>query len=986
MVASVARPGSADGAAPISLAAARPGFESAPDPAALHKLLLGMLRDFRQSADVDPFGNPISRMALELTRLVDKGELAPASLDRLVQHMTAAAFEGRAARLAAYVGDTDPAANTEKLRAVIARVAQPDPVQPPIAFAQFQAVVEALHYGIVFTAHPTFSTSRETSRALAARAAGRETPPAALSPDGVAHRPPKVTLDLEFAWAMEAIGHAQDALARLHDIVLQVAAEIYPAEWRALKPRLVSIASWVGYDHDGRADIGWTDTLRMRLRVKQAQLLRLRALCKSLHEAHPHSRAAPTLELVDSVLTLAAKQVEFQIEAANSQAGTPADRAELFARRLVEGRDHALTDTTRCVQLLTRAVEAEQDPALAREIAGLRAALAAHGLGQAHTHFRLNATQLHNAIRRQIGLDTSPADPSRRRSYINAINELLARVEPVSINTGSLIAERASAKRMFMMIAQLAKHIDAETPIRFLIAETETAFTLLVALYFARLFGVEHLVEISPLFETEDALEHGEAVIDEALRSPHYRAYIERTGRLCVQFGYSDSGRYIGQMAATYWIERLHFKIGAVLARHGLSGIQVVLFDTHGESVGRGGHPVSLTDRLHYIAPPASRAAFAKAGLAVKQESSFQGGDGYLNFLAPEIAFASLSRIVEAMLSPDKAGAEDPIYAQGDFAAEFFAVVRQEFSHLVDDPNYAALLGAFGTNMLDRTGSRPVQRQHEWVATQEYAHPSQLRAIPNNAVLQQLGLLANTVSGLGRATAKDPEQFRAMLRDSPRFRRAMAMVVFALSLSDLDVLRAYVDTLDPGVWLNRSGRTRIPARRDELRVIVRHLERNDIHARLVKVYRRLQADYLLLRDQLAGAEAGELLAQAIPTERREDLALLHALRIALIHRIYLLASHIPDFTPQRGFTRDDLLQCLIHLDVDEVVSLLQEIFPLRDASETEGHDFAEPASYRGGAGQTYEVEHERIFNPIAANFTLLRRIGAAITYHIGAVG
>ncbi len=80
------------------------------------------------------------------------------------------------------------------------------------------------------------------------------------------------------------------------------------------------------------------------------------------------------------------------------------------------------------------------------------------------------------------------------------------------------------------------------------------------------------------------------------------------------------------------------------------------------------------------------------------------------------------------------------------------------------------------------------------------------------------------------------------------------------------------------------------------------------------------------------------------------------------------------------------MQRILHLDVDEVAALLKEVFPLRDASETEGHDFAEPASYRGGAGQTYEVEHERIFDPIAANSTLLRRIGAAITYHIGAVG
>src|SRR3546814_15874242 len=92
-----------------------------------------------------------------------------------------------------------------------------------------------------------------------------------------------------------------------------------------------------------------------------------------------------------------------------------------------------------------------------------------------------------------------------------------------------------------------------------------------------------------------------------------------------------------------------------------------------------------------------------------------------------------------------------------------------------------------------------------------------MRAIPNNAVLQQLGFLANTVSGLGRAASKDSERFRAMLRESPRFRRAIAIVAFGMSASDLDVLRAYVDTLDPGVWLRRSAPTRNPARRDELR-------------------------------------------------------------------------------------------------------------------------------------------------------------------------
>ena len=50
----------------------------------------------------------------------------------------------------------------------------------------------------------------------------------------------------------------------------------------------------------------------------------------------------------------------------------------------------------------------------------------------------------------------------------------------------------------------------------------------------------------------------------------------------------------------------------------------------------------------------------------------------------------------------------DPIYAAPDYASEFFATVQQEFTDLVDDPDYAALLSLFGTNLLYRTGSRPV--------------------------------------------------------------------------------------------------------------------------------------------------------------------------------------------------------------------------------------------------------------------------------------
>jgi len=73
------------------------------------------------------------------------------------------------------------------------------------------------------------------------------------------------------------------------------------------------------------------------------------------------------------------------------------------------------------------------------------------------------------------------------------------------------------------------------------------------------------------------------------LKSPHYRAYLERQGRLAVQLGFFDSGRYIGQMPATFQIERLRLRLAQLLERHGLTRLEAILFNTHGEAIGRGG-------------------------------------------------------------------------------------------------------------------------------------------------------------------------------------------------------------------------------------------------------------------------------------------------------------------------------------------------------------------------------------------------------------
>jgi phosphoenolpyruvate carboxylase len=685
---------------------------------------------------------------------------------------------------------------------------------------------------------------------------------------------------------------------------------------------------------------------------------------------------ARALEPLAAMLQTASATVAAQAEMV-AAAERDAAMTAAFARTMAAERDKALVETAPLINLIEDALNAAPNDETREKLLVMRASLKTHGLGLAHIHVRLNSSQLHNAARRLVGLETEPNDPANRRSYFNTINDLLGRVRPRAISFASLMEERASAKRLMMTVAQIVKFIDAETPIRFLIAETETGFTLLAALYYARLFGVEDRVEISPLFETEEAFERGERVIEEALKSPHYRAYLERQGRLAVQFGFSDSGRFIGQMAATFRIERLRLRLAQLLERHGLGRLEVILFNTHGESIGRGGHPLMLADRLCYAAPPMSRAEFERRGLHVKEEVSFQGGDGYMPFMTAAAATATMRQIVGFALDVSDETHSDAIYAAPDYAAEFFATIQQEFSNLVDDPDYAALLSLFGTNLLYRTGSRPVAREAEgWGRPAKIEHPAQLRAIPNNAILQQLGFMANTLYGVGRAVAKDPEFFQAMRARSPRFRRALQMVAAALDRTELDVMRAYIHTLNPAMWLNGAGRARRPARIKALRELARLTERLDRHDRLARLVRRLQADQLWLLEAIEPSE----------TPQRRRLILLHGIRVAVIQRICLLATEIPAFSPQLGVTRDDVIARILELDVPSAVDRLEKIFPHDDGGAAMRDDFGEQAEYRTESASSYAVEHDALFGPMLKLFDLARRIGTAITYEIGAIG
>src|SRR5271154_1841789 len=362
-------------------------------------MLGSILNRVRAQAAADPLSNPILLFALDLTLRMDRGEIDIEGLERIVQQLTAEAFADRADRLKNYLGETAIAANDRALRDLIEHKARTG------SFEDFRAALARIVFGVVFTAHPTFSISLELARSLAELATGQTVEGVALDPAGrdarmetaarVEHRPPdELSLEVEHAWVTEALNHAHDAVEGAHRTALRVAREHWPEQWTKLEPRLVTLASWVGYDQDGRTDITWARTIAARLAAKLAMIERHRHKVEVLKRAASGDFAA-ALEPLDAMLATAIATVTHQLELLAEAERDPAKTAA-FGRAMVAGRGKALVETGPLVALIESALKTASDDERREELLVMRASLRTHGLGLAPIHVRLNASQLHN--------------------------------------------------------------------------------------------------------------------------------------------------------------------------------------------------------------------------------------------------------------------------------------------------------------------------------------------------------------------------------------------------------------------------------------------------------------------------------------------------------------------------------------------------------------------------------------------------------------
>jgi len=486
----------------------------------------------------------------------------------------------------------------------------------------------------------------------------------------------------------------------------------------------------VGYDIDGRTDITWGDALRLRLQEKRDQLLRYKEAAQAIQgKGKVDAKGEAALDKLVDKLSDAHISAERDLILFEKDITDP-ENLVAAANNLTRASTRRFLNLKPAMPLIKKAIGCASSDAVIKDLICLRAQMVAFGLGTARIHFRLNNRHVVSAMKAEFGLDAKSSD---NRTMLMKASKLTKNVKPQPVNFASLALEKSTAHEKMILTAQIHKYIDDATPIRLLIAETEDSLTPLGMLYLARRYGLEKVLDISPLFETADALNNGD--------------YIKERGVFAIQTGFSDAGRFMGQIPATLAIERLQSHFASQMEKYGMKDVVSLVFNTHGEGLGRGGHPGTVIDRVNYVMSPWAVHQFEKRGLPLCHETSFQGGDGFMWFQTETLARATVGSLVEARYA-DKSDAEDDVfYEENDFSWDVFRTIASEQDSLYNDQNYVSLLGG--------------------------------------------------------AAAIDPEKFITHFQNSARAKSIFNLVIKSMERTNLSILTAYGRLFDPGFWISR---------------------------------------------------------------------------------------------------------------------------------------------------------------------------------------
>ena len=593
-----------------------------------------------------------------------------------------------------------------------------------------------------------------------------------------------------------------DVIPDVHDELAEALARHYPTVALAIEPSIV-LGSWVGSDQDGNPNANaamLTQTLRLQRRTLiNLYRERVRSLARDLSQS-------ARLTVVSPALAASIRKDESELEdyAATLNPGT----AEEPYRRKLSFIWERLGATLEGDKGAYRRPEE-----LSVDLDLLDASLRAH-------HGRAVADGDLTGLRRQVrafGFIGARLDVRQHRSVVQvAANEVFDRLgggrhqrqaatlkpPPISLvasrwspDTGNLLATLATMAE--------AQRVEPDAVHTLIVSMTQDAHDVLDALFLAGLAGLHDLsaevptsqVDIVPLFEQLEALEHAPLTVDALLSDPVYARQLDGRGGIQeVMLGYSDSNKEVGYLCAAWALDRAHESIATVVARHGR---RLRIFHGRGGTVGRGGGPTHEA----ILAQPAS-------ARDPRIKITEQGEVIHRKYARPETARHNLELVLGAVLEHAlmSGDSRQPHPAWREAMDAMAAESRRRYRALVyEDPGFQTYFeqaSPIEEIAQLNTGSRPVSRGGTMAI-------EDLRAIPWVFAWMQNRHLLPAWYGVGSAFTlfgQRPgglECLRHMYRNWPFFRSLVDNLQMVLIKADMRIARHYATLVTNEAERNR---------------------------------------------------------------------------------------------------------------------------------------------------------------------------------------
>jgi phosphoenolpyruvate carboxylase len=348
---------------------------------------------------------------------------------------------------------------------------------------------------------------------------------------------------------------------------------------------------------------------------------------------------------------------------------------------------------------------------------------------------------------------------------------------------GELSPMTAEVLETIRAVAWLQDEYGVDACRRYVISFTRTAADIAAVYELAELAtdGKPPVLDVVPLFETQDDLNRSVPVLDEALKLPAVQARLAANGRrLEVMLGYSDSAKDVGPVSATLAL----YDAQAALAQWSRrNDVVLTLFHGRGGAVGRGGGP-------------ASRAVLSQAPGSIdgRFKVTEQGEVIFARYGHPVIAQRHLDQVSGAVLlastpAVEERGAEVAARHRPTFDKVSDAA-RVAYRSLVETEGFAEFFAAvspLGEIGSLRIGSRPTRRASG-------GGLADLRAIPWVFAWSQTRATLPGWFGLGSGleAVGDVDVLRAAYAEWPLFTAMLDNVEMSLAKADRDIAERHL--------------------------------------------------------------------------------------------------------------------------------------------------------------------------------------------------